>query len=410
MTSSVSPAIEAFPTELQLLLACLRVTPRPQDQQRQLALLPQFTVPQLIAACNKHRVAQLVWHNLRQLPPGGVAQPFVDALKPWYAANALRVLSNTRDQLQLQDALQAHGVRSMALKGVTLSRTLYGDPALRQQGDIDLLVDAEQLLPAYAVVAGRGFDDAIRFTTLDAARRAWVMRQHKDIEFIRSQPSMQVVDLHWRPTRNPALFGHTLDVLWARGQDCAVGPRTARTLSAEDLLIYLCVHGAATVWYRCKWVADLPQLLGTQTLDWAVLRQRAEAGNAVKVLGIGLLVAERWLGVALPEAARFATGRVTEADLRLVADALDSPDGWWPGGRGRRPLGYVLRYWRYQFGLAPGWRYRLAYLESRLVSLNDVAAFRLPRALFPLYALVRPFSWAVRAWKRGRPPPPAATP
>lgn len=391
-----------FPAELQLLLSALRAKPRPQDQKRQLELLALLDVSRVLAAANKHRVAQLLWHNLRQLPANDLTQAFVDTLKPWYAANALRVLSNSRDQLLLQDAFAAQGIRSMALKGVTLARTLYGDPALRQQGDIDLMVDADHVLPAHAIVAARGFGDALRFDALDDGRRRWVMRQHKDVEFIRYQPSLQVVDLHWRLTRNPALFGHALDALWARGRDADIGPRTVRTLSTEDLLIYLCVHGCATVWYRAKWVADLAPLLETQNIDWTLLRERAEAGNAVKVLGIGLAIAERWLGVALPPEARFATDCVRSSDLRMVADALNSPDGWWPGGDERRPAGFVLRYWWYQLNLSADWRYKLAYLESRLISLDDVRRFRLPRSLFFLYAVVRPFTWLARAWGGAR--------
>lgn len=396
-----------WPAELRLLLACLRPDARPEALAQQQALLPQVDATRLLKLAELHRVGALLGHHLKQLPAGQALAPLLGALRQRHTANALRTLSNARDLLQLTDRLASRGVRALPIKGTALAQALYRDPALRQPGDIDLLVDAADVPVAHALLVAEGYTESVGYATLGARRQAWLLRQHKDIEFIRRGAAVQVVDLHWRLVRNAAVWDVPFDDLWQRGADTPVGPRVLRVLSREDRLLYLCAHGSFTCWYRLKWLADLPPLLEDPALDWPTVLLRARQTNTLKTLGVGLRVAEALLGVAPPSAAAPALALVSDADLALVSQALLSPESWWPGwwrpGELRRTPGFVLRYWRYQFQLGQGWRFRREYLESRLVSLNDVQAVALPRGFFVLYLLVRPVGWLVRALRAAKP-------
>lgn len=47
------------------------------------------------------------------------------------------------------------------------------------------------------------------------------------------------------------------------------------TLAADELMIYLCVHGASSAWFRLKWIANLGALpAGRQPDDIARLAEK----------------------------------------------------------------------------------------------------------------------------------------
>jgi len=83
-------------------------------------------------------------------PPAEV----MDFLKRQHLLAAARSLRAGRQIRTVVDALEAAGIPSVLLKGPALARTVYPDPALRQSGDIDLLVRPGNVLAAEGVVEG----------------------------------------------------------------------------------------------------------------------------------------------------------------------------------------------------------------------------------------------------------------
>lgn len=391
-------AVEALKPALQLVLACLRAVPRPADIENQRRLLPLLQPQDVLAAAADHHVAGLVWHNLRQLPPGMVDASLCDAFRRVHAVNALRVMAATRDYLRLQDSLAAAGIRVVPFKGMVLGTLLYADPALRNQGDIDVLIAQADIGKASAILREQGFAPQFPYAGLDADRQALVRRIQKDLVFVRPAPAPQAVEMHWRLIHNPHLFTPDFEALWSRSQPFVLGPRTVRTLSNEDSFIYLCAHGSSTAWYRLKWLADLEPFLHRVALDWPLVLERSQQLNCLKAVGLGLLLAERLLGVALPAEARKATAAVQAADLAFALEALQVPACWWHADGGRRDPprtpGYLLRFWRFGLMLGAGWRYRRESLLYVLVHPEDVRALRLPRWLFWCYPLRRMQSFA----------------
>jgi len=53
--------------------------------------------------------------------------------------------------------LDGHGVECVPYKGPTLALRAYGDLAMREFGDLDLLVRARDVLKAKSVLMGRGY-------------------------------------------------------------------------------------------------------------------------------------------------------------------------------------------------------------------------------------------------------------
>jgi hypothetical protein len=116
-----------------------------------------------------------------------------------FAAAAAESVAETRRQAALVqlistrvgETLAAEGIRSAPLKGPTLGEALYGEPGRRPSSDIDLLVAAEDLNRAVAVVREMGYGapgDVVRDYSLPLLHYA----------LVHERGELPPVELHWR--------------------------------------------------------------------------------------------------------------------------------------------------------------------------------------------------------------------
>lgn len=89
------------------------------------------------------------------------------------------------------EALEDAGIRCAALKGPLLSEAIYGDPGRRLSNDIDLLVAADQLSEAVAVVRGLGYMAPIDHVRPDGRPLLHFVLLHERDE-------LPPIELHWR--------------------------------------------------------------------------------------------------------------------------------------------------------------------------------------------------------------------
>jgi hypothetical protein len=160
-----------------------------------------------------------------------------------------------------------------------------------------------------------------------------------------------------------------------------------QTLAPEDLLLYLCAHGAKHFWETLHGVVDVAVLL-KQRADWPweKLLAEARARNLERVSLLGLLLAKNLLGAAVPDwlAERAARDRQL---LRLLEQTIQQM--LTPQAVSNR----LNRQFSYFFKLQDGWRARWRYWLRVVVAPNvgDWQFLPLPRQLVFLYALLRPF-------------------
>lgn len=172
----------------------------------------------------------------------------------------------------------------------------YGAIQRRQFGDIDLLVR-----PTDARRAARLLKDA-GYRTLGGAgdlpeRVTRTMPLAKDIA-IRHPGNRQIVELHWRMTDN--LHEHPVrdrDVL----QRVELAPRAAvPTLATDALFAYVCNHGAAHIWARLRWLADVAALLVREPDSGDRLWHAAVARRQTRAAASAILLAGHFFGTPPP--------------------------------------------------------------------------------------------------------------
>jgi len=195
-----------------------------------------------------------------------------------------------------------------------------------------------------------------------------------------------------------------VDDLLARAGRTVVGGCEVACLSPEDSLLVLCLHAAKHLWTRLIWLADIAETLyisgepgvparlngrdarssTTQTIDYALVFSRARALGIARILGVSFWLVKNVLRAEIPK----------PAEEMIAADPQVSVLGSEFAERLARGAGYDFEsteYFRLTMKLrerrGDRWRYlwRLVWTPGA----GDIAAVRLPEALFPFYRIVR---------------------
>jgi hypothetical protein len=79
------------------------------------------------------------------------------------------------------------------------------------------------------------------------------------------------------------------------------GGQTVMTFSPEDLLVYLCAHGAKHVWEKLIWIVDVAGLIHRHpNPDWDRVYELAVEQRCERVLFLGLRLARDMIGASVP--------------------------------------------------------------------------------------------------------------
>ncbi len=330
----------------------------------------------------------------RQVEAGSVAVPEAlrivlrERAREW----AVRGFAFVEEMVAIARAFRAEGVTALPWKGPLLALSAYGSPVLREYSDLDFLLPRRDVPRAEEVLLARGYR---RERTLSPAETAAQFRDYCDLKFLHGTRPL-AVEIHWEVV--PRFLGFRFG-----GGDAAsrrrvrIGGEEVTTLSAEDEILVLAVHGVKHAFERLVWIADLARLAHRRDgLDWPALLRRARGAGVARMLRVALAIAADTLGAALPAPARAdvdadpaARPLAAAAARHLFAD----PPGV-PGVLGRA-LFYLRCRERPRDALAGALRLALT------PTLREWETLRLPRGLFFLHHLRRP-GRLIREACRGR--------
>jgi hypothetical protein len=296
-----------------------------------------------------------------------------------YAANGRRNLRFAAELLRVASALQELAVPVMPLKGPALAEDLFGDVALRQFSDLDVLVPPRHLGSAAGLLGRMGYESTLP-PDIDFAR---LTRTHHHLTFHHNRTGTHL-ELHWRPTGPKYGFGLSVEEAFGRARRLSLLGQELPALALDDLFLYLCVHAEAHLWSRLEDLRCLAELAGGGGLDpRELLRQAGQHGCRRRFLVAVLLLDEvaelTWDGTVLAQA-RADGGTVHLAREAAACLAAGTKPAAWPF--------YALRSLR----SLDAHRQRARYARCVLVEPQpaDWAGFRLPQALYPAYYVTRP--------------------
>ncbi len=240
------------------------------------------------------------------------------------------------------------------VKGQTLGMLAWGDPLVKQQLDIDLLVPPTAIGKAARLLDTLGYVQQVPEPSVDTAD--W-HRSHKESQW-RSDDGI-LLDLHSRLGDHPALVPSAIATVAPRMVEVP-GGFALPTLPDRLLLPYLAVHGASSAWFRLKWLADFAALVARTPADaLATLIDQAPRLGAGRDFGCRADPRQSHCSERRCPRGWRRTGRRC-AWCGMATDALDDPDEPTAKRFGTLPLH------RSQLLLIPGSHYFLSELVRKL--------------------------------------------
>ena len=304
------------------------------------------------------------------------------------SASAGRTLAQVRRLNELVGALADVGVTALPYKGPVLSLQLYGDLALRQSVDLDLVVPFDAYDVARAALVRRGLPPRWRHSARQE-RTLFAWLGHAPFG-----EGDDFVELHWRFADRRFPFALDARDVLRRAQQTRVAGRTLPLMAADDLLAVLSMHAARHLFERLEWIAGVTRLLVAAPMEPAHLMARAEALRARRMLAVSVHVAAKLLDFPLDDAWRRALADDREAEPlaeRMVRElaAHELYDAPWPVG-----AALVRRYGELVDTRMD--RARLLMHAALDPTVKDQDALALPDALVPLHRVIRPLRLAGR--------------
>jgi hypothetical protein len=251
----------------------------------------------LVATASIHGLLPLLHKHLqsteRDLVPGNIRS----RIKREAVANTQTVLHLVGKQLKLYRLFKDHEIRVAVLKGSALAQSAYGDISLRQAGDIDVLISRADFARAKTLLESLGYQMT---PSLTAAQLSSHLTTNCEIQFVRDD-WFTVVDLHWALAPKSFVFKMDTDELLSRLQPVTIAGTEIDTLSTEDLIVYLSMHGAKHLWRALEWISSLGELIrSAESIAWDTVVTRAEKAHATRMLALGLRLAENVSRVEIP--------------------------------------------------------------------------------------------------------------
>ncbi len=345
--------------EIELLLSSVRPSAGAADLRR---LAASADWGRFESLAKHHGLAPLVLQGAEALLPDRLSQE----LRRRAERVAKQNLYFTATLLRLLSELKKDGIEAVPYKGPTLAAELYGDVALREFCDLDLLVKRADVPRAVARLRQMGYREAFALT---GAQEQAHLRSGCEIAM---DDGRVPVEIHWDVV--PRTFSLSLgEAFRGRTRTVSLAGAPVTSLGLEDLYIVLAVHGGTHLWGRLVWVSDVARL-SARTLDWTLIERESKRIGAWRLVQLAAQVAHDLLGADL----RLATDGSVRSLAATVRKKLEA---------GEFEAGEAARH-RFLLRTRERWTDRARYLWRHAFT-PGIADWQLARAPGPFYPMVR---------------------
>jgi hypothetical protein len=344
-----------------------------------------------------HGVFPSLYRRLADICPEAVPPQVLADWQRLYKIHARSNLRRITELFKVLALLEANGIEAIALKGPVLAKVAYGDTALRQFYDFDLLVRPQDMLAVKEALMAAGYSP---LDTLTPKQERLHFKRAYELSFV--HPKLTELDIHWR---FPDFLGGGLDAATAcaRRIQVSLEGKPVYSLAPEDMLLFLCLHGGFDAWPTLSMVNDVARLVQCQeTWDWTGLMHRAENLGMRRRLLLGLFLAKELLEAPVPAevTARANADPVLMALYQQIRGKLlagSSPETKF----GEKNLFQLKIRERLKDKLAFAW------VRAAVSQKADWWWVPLPDYLYWLYPLIRPLRIAAQGlllplWRRVR--------
>ncbi|MBU1660855.1 MAG: nucleotidyltransferase family protein, partial [Chloroflexi bacterium] len=316
----------------------------------------------------------LYWHFKNENWPPGIPKGVAAALMGQYYSTLGQNTMLFRELDRILAAFAEANIPVILLKGAALAQTIYPDPALRPMGDLDLLVEKDDLERAVASAQNLGYwEDIVELRP----GLSWEMGLGHHIHLQNEQHAN--LELHWRliggadDWRSPPA-----EWVWAQAEQ-SDPKKPYQVLNTHAHILYISAHqalqhGLANA--RLIWFYDVYVLLKAEnTIDWGALitfSQETDWGASLSAVLSGVA---KCFDYPVPEFVLQHLAETASRDATLVRQRAESgvtrTESVWQvvsALKGSSKLKLVWAYlfpsparMRYRYRPKPAWLWALYY-------------------------------------------------
>lgn len=333
----------------------------------------------------KHGIIPLLYKRLKEKMGHLVPPDELSVLRTLFMANAVKNLRMTQQLTKVLDLLANAGIQAMPFKGPALAVQAYGDLSMRSFDDLDILIHEKDFKKTYSILESHGFQPDYLVNSRIECK--FLLFQEKDLIFSFKDIYFEI---HWKITERFLSIGFIMNQLWINSVPVFLNNKEFKTLSPEDLVIVLSIHGTKHMWQNLKWLADFVQLISNcPELQWQEIFKRAENLNIRRILFFGLYLAQENCNIKYP----FNLDNIFISDDNFENSITIIQNNF---------FNYQTTKWFFtppSFYLKLRERFRdktnffiYSYIDRILLpDYRDFSVISLPDFFFPLYLIIRPF-------------------
>ena len=379
--AGVMALASAFPSPEKRLLVCCAHTAMQavQEEIRQLVRSP-IDWDFLFLEASNQAITPLLCRQLSLVASDLLDPARLAYLKEASRGFALRNLVLSAELVTIMDRFQSEGLEAMPYKGPVLAVQLYGDMALREFEDLDIILRQQDMAKANDLMISLGYRPKFPGILSAEATASLAPGEYG----YRDESRRLMVELHTERTLRHFPMPADLDDLATRLVTVSVGGHDLKTFSPEDTFLLLCIHGSKHFWAQLSWIADLAAFVEAYPqLDWDQVFRRGQSMRANRMVSVSLALAGRL----------FNSPHEVFGPLRSdpVANSIASKIEHRILARSPGELGAIARFHLRRHMLEgpwEGWRYSLRLATQP--SDDDWSTMPLPPRLTPLYVALRP--------------------
>jgi hypothetical protein len=341
----------------------------------------------------RHRTSALSWAALKRVAGVTIPRETAKTLKRRSDACRIKAAIHLQLLMEMLKALNTAGIWAMPLKGPLLSLELYGDAALRESKDLDVLVAQADVEAARQSLSEIGWERKTDDARLSPRQSEFLSRHEHHVSFVHKALRCEL-ELHWRSRwengdARELCAGATLRTEW---QGCCY-----EAMSVVDLTVDLCGHGGSHAWFRAKWLSDVARIFADGRVEAEAVLERARSAGQERALLQCMKLLEDAYGLPVPEAIeREVRGLDPFLVNRAVEKLTDPAESGVAAKQSLKGVRDRVLNAMYERRLWPA-KSRREILEQVAFCAADFEVIRLSDRLFWLYVPLRPCVWA---WRR----------
>jgi hypothetical protein len=229
-----------FNAENKLLLSCISFDKDINPPQRipKILLERKLDWHYILRNAHQNRITPFLYSNLlevdgERLVPNWVTQALAQTYH-YVGFQNLRFYEELKNILLYFKNLE---IDVIVLKGAALAEIIWGNVALRQMEDIDLLVQEHDLEKVDRLLCKLGY-------ILDEGYKSkeWYRNNHHHLAPYYKPDKGVVIEIHRNIVSPNKLFNIDIGKMWERAQSIRIDGIDTKILGPEDFIIHLCLH------------------------------------------------------------------------------------------------------------------------------------------------------------------------